>query len=64
MAGFIGIFVINDKKLLLHMDQIIKRINYINHKIHYYDQMRKIIVNLGSNNGDKNDDSYTKITHI
>ena len=30
------------------MDQISQQKQFTNKKIHYYDQMRKIIVNLGS----------------
>ena len=39
MAGFIGFFALNDRKLSSHMDQ--------NHKTNSYDQMSKEIVNLG-----------------
>ena len=46
------------------MDNISQHINYSNQKIQSYDKMSKIILNLGSNQGDKNDDSSTKITHL
>ena len=46
------------------MYKISQHINYSNQKIHYYDQIRKMIVNLGSNKGDKNDDSSPKLTHL
>ena len=46
------------------MDNISQHINYSNQKNQSYDKMSKVIVNLGSNQGDKNDDSSTKITHL
>ena len=46
MKGIIVIFVLNDKKLSSHIDNISKHINSSNHKIHYHDQMRKMIFNL------------------
>ena len=42
------------------MDRITQQINSINHKIHSYDQMRKIIVNLGSIKGN----SSPKLSHL
>ena len=47
MAG-ITVFFLSDKTMSSHMDQISENINYSNHKIHSYDQMSKIVVNLGS----------------
>ena len=40
------------------MYQISEHINLSNHKIHYHDQMRKVIVNLGSKKG-KNKNNFT-----
>ena len=45
------------------MDQISKNINYSNHKIHSYDQMSKMIVNLGSKKFKNNYTSTCKIIH-
>ena len=53
MAGIIVIFFPNDTKLSSHMDQISEHLNASNHKIHPQDQMRKMVVNLGSNKGKK-----------
>ena len=41
-------FVINDKKLSSSMAQISEHINSSNHKIHSYDQVGKMIVNLSN----------------
>ena len=49
MVGIIAIFFLNDKKLSSHMDQISEQINFSNNKFKSYNQMREIIVNLGSN---------------
>ena len=35
------------------MDHISEHVNYSNHKIHSHGQMRKMVVNLGSNKGVK-----------
>ena len=42
------IYVMNESKLLSHMDQISQHNNYTNHQIHSYDQMSKMIVTLES----------------
>ena len=47
MEFVIVIFFLNDKKLSSHMTQISENIYSSNQKDHYYDQIRKIIVNLG-----------------
>ena len=58
-------FFINDKKLSSHMAQISEHINSSNHNIHYYDQMGKMIINLGNikckNN---NNNSKFHINHV
>ena len=64
MTGFISICFQNNKKLSAHIAHISQQFNPINHKIYSYDQISKIIVNLASKKGDKNDDSYAKLTHI
>ena len=51
-------FVVDDKKLSSHMPQISEHINSSNKKTHSYDQMRKMVVNLGSNKV-RNNDSYS-----
>ena len=42
-------FVINDKKISSHMAHISEHINSSNRKIHSYDQMGEITVNLSNN---------------
>ena len=53
--------VYHSKRLSSNIYQIIQHINTTNHKIHSDDQIRKMIVNLGSKKGDKNDDTSPKI---
>ena len=55
-------FVIGNKKFSSHMDQISEHINSSNHKIHSYDQIRKSIVNLGSNKCENNNNSTFQIS--
>ena len=62
MTVIIVIFALNDKKLSPHMDHISEQINYSNHKTQSYDQMSKIIVNLGSNKFKNNDTSTCQLT--
>ena len=66
MACIIVIFLSTTKKYhnIWLRAQISEHINSSNHKIHSYDQMRKIIVTLGSKKGNKYDDSSTKLTNI
>ena len=63
MAGIIVIFFLNKNKLSSHMDQISEHIKYSNHKIHSYDQMRKMIVNLGSNKCENNNNFKRQLNH-
>ena len=37
------------------MDQISQNVNTTNHKIHFHDQMRKLIENLDGKRGDNNE---------
>ena len=46
------------------MDHISEHINYSNHKIHSYDQMIKMIVNLGSKKLENNDTSTCQLTSL
>ena len=46
------------------MAHISEHINYSNHYIHYYDQMKKMTVNLGINECKNNDTSYWQLTHL
>ena len=46
------------------MDQISEHINSSNQKIHSYDQMRKNIVNLGSNTCEENNNSTLQLNHL
>ena len=48
MTGIIVIFFLKDNKLSSNMDQISEHINSSNNKIHSYDKISKIILNLGS----------------
>ena len=57
MVGLFEFFVIDYNKLSSNMDQISEPINSTDQKNHSYDKMRKHIVNLGSNKGDKNENS-------
>ena len=63
MECFIVFPLINVNILSSHMDQISQHINYSNHKIHSYYQIRMIIVNLSIKKGDKNYDSHPKLIH-
>ena len=45
------------------MDQIIEHTNYLNHKIHSYNQMIKNIVNLGSKKCKNNNNSTCQLNH-
>ena len=56
--------VINDKKLSSHMAQISEQINYPNKKIHSYNQMRKMIIDIGSKKGENNDTYSPQITRL
>ena len=47
-------FISNDKKLLYHTDQINEHNNSLNNKIHTYDQIRTMVVNLGRKKGENN----------
>ena len=44
------------------MDQISEHINSSNHKIHSYDKMSKMIVNLGSKKCENNENSLPHLT--
>ena len=46
------------------MDQISEPINSTDQKNHSYDQMRKHIVNLGSNKGDNNDPPPPQLSRL
>ena len=45
------------------MAQISEHANYSNHKIHYYDQMIKMIVNLGIKNCEDNNNCTFQLNH-
>ena len=49
MAGIIVNSCSQRQEIYSHMNQISKHVNSLNQKIHSYDQISKIIVNLGSN---------------
>ena len=46
------------------MDQISEYINFSNHRIHSYDKMRNMIVNLGSKKGKNNNNHSPQLTRI
>ena len=46
------------------MDQIVEHINFSDWKTHSYDQMIKIIVNLGNNKCEKSNNSTCQLIHI
>ena len=46
------------------MDQIIENINSSNHKIHSYDQMRKMVVNLSSKKCENRKNSTFQLNHL
>ena len=53
-------FVLGDKKLSSHIDQISEQINYSNQKIHSYNKIINMIVNLGSKKGKKGTTPHPK----
>ena len=57
-------FVINDTKQSSHMDQISEHINSSNHKIHSYDQMGTMIVNLSNKKCKNNNKSTDHLNEI
>ena len=61
MAYLFVIIFLGDKKLSSQMSQISEQIYSTDQKIHSYDQMRKIIVNLCSNKVDNNENSSPQI---
>ena len=63
MAGII-VFFLNDNKLLSRMAQISEHVNSSNHKIHSYDQMSKLIVNLVSKKCENNNNSTCQLNHL
>ena len=64
MAYIIDIFLVLDgNKISSRMAQISEHINYSNHKIHSYDQMSKMVVNLGSKKCKNNNISAFQLNH-
>ena len=53
MSGIIVNFFLNDKKLSSNLAQISEHNNSSNRKIHFYDQMINMTVNLDINAGKK-----------
>ena len=58
------LFFINDTTLSSHMSQISEHINSSNHKIHSYDQMGKMIINLSNKTCENNNNFTGHINHI
>ena len=46
------------------MDQISEHIKSSNHKIHSHDQMSKMVVNLGRNKFEYNNNSTCQLNHL
>ena len=63
MKCIIVIFL-KDNKLLSHMDQMNEQNNSKNQKVHFYDQMRKMIGNFGSNGIKEHNTSSFQLTCI
>ena len=63
MAGVIEFFL-NGKKLSSHMAHISEHISYSNIKVHSYDEMRKMVVNLGIKNCKINGTISCQITSL
>ena len=57
-------FVLTDKKLSSHTDQISEHMNLSNHKIHSHNKMRDIIVNLGGKKFENNNSSTFQLYRI
>ena len=51
-------------KISSRMNQISQHINIMSHKFHSYDQMIKMVVDLGRKKGDKNGDYYSKLMYL
>ena len=64
MSGIIVFLVLNDNKLSSRMDHISEHINSLSHKIHFYEKMSKIIVNLNNNKYKNNNNSTCKTNHL
>ena len=64
MVSIIVIFCSQWQEFSSHMDQLSEHINSSNQKIHSYDQIIKIILNLGSKKFENNDTSTFQLTHI
>ena len=64
MACIIIILVLNDRKLSSNMVHISEHINSINHKINSHNQMRKMILNLGSNKCEYNNYYTCQLNHL
>ena len=64
MAGLFLNWFQNGIKLSPHMDKISQHINPKNYKIRSYDQMRNIIVNLGSMTSDNIYKSSPQLSRI
>ena len=64
MSGIIVIFFLIFKKLSLHMDRISEHINSSIQKIYSYDQMRKMIFNLGNKKCKNNNNSTCQLISL
>ena len=64
MAGVIDFYIIIGKTLSSHMKQLSENINSEKHRIYYFDQTSKMIVNLGDKKGVSNYESSSKLADI
>ena len=56
--------VLNSKKMESHVAHISEHIKSSNHKVCSYDQMRKMIGNVGSNKCKNNNNSTCQLNHL
>ena len=63
MNGRYNFFVLHDKKCSSHITQMSECINSSNNKINSYDQMKKMIVNLGSKKCEDRNNSTCQQNH-
>ena len=64
MEGIIAIFFSNDRKLSSLLAQISEHNNSLNHKMHFFDKISKMIVNLGSRKCEYKNNSICQLNNI
>ena len=58
MTGVIDFLFLKKKRLSSHIKELSKHINYTHNKIHSFDKMSKMILDLGNTKVVSNDDYY------